>query len=1096
MIINANSRYCTHYAHHDGTASHIPQKFHLSQAISCWQRGLLASSSKPRPDGSKLRAGRSHLCRGRSSIRCTAAAQLVDRAPAAAQSKQVLSSQKYDAGVEIEVSKTSSSYDVVVRADPVRPMMLHWAVNEWQLPPNASWPPGTNQIDEKAVQTRFSDSGVVHISFPADKCPGRVVFVLKETQPENWLNSGAGDFVAQLKPPDLSDIVEKVVDMEANASHWSLFNRFCMANDVLDAADAAGARGMALIYVWLRLSTMKQLDWHRGSSYQSKDIAHAQKTIAQRMADKARAGADPLGRQFARMALAGLPRGGGDGDAIRLGILNVMRENGIREGHRPGIEDHFLEQWHQKLHTNTTPADITICESYIDFLHSGDGGQFWHSLWERGGLTREALASMDHPITATPMHLPHLIGPMQHYLWILKTTHSGADLDTSLEMAKGSLDGGLQWTLYDILNNRNEWWVPGKIVEAREQVQWVWKAPCSRDVLLLDIALDNYLRTLLERQDKGSLGGDDLCELIALSLRNAIIAIDSEDLRQCRELWEGVKGGERWSKAWAMRAHAAAQRLELSLGAYADSLYSLTQPLAERFGAACGIDPAYITNFGEEVVRGQPIFVLSQLLKFLEPMLRTAADMAPWQVVSQAEASGRVLVLPDLAEVQGKRFDEATVIIASHVGGMEDIPENVTAVLTASTTDVLSHVAIRARSQKVLLATCFDEAALEELRAMADQTVSLTTDPSGSIAASPLDPAAGALSANGSSAAAALPPLAVPKPKETSKWALQEADFGPGLVGGKSANLAKLRGKVADGVAVPASVALPFGAFERTLQDPSNAAYADTIQGLQKDLEKADHGIPSALAQLRQLVATSLTAPAALVEEAAAAAEAAGLVEAGQWTPESAAWSDAWSAICQVWASKWSERAWLSRRARGVKEGDLYMAVLLQQVVPAEYAFVLHTANPVTGKLGEVFGEVVVGMGEALVGNHPGRALSFRAGPGQQPEVLSLPSKRLGFFAPAGGALIARSDSNGEDLEAFAGAGLYDSVPLPPLRESTVDYASSGLFWEGEGLQSMLQELTQVGRSIEVAFDGAPQDIEGVWVDGKITVVQSRAQVL
>ncbi len=43
---------------------------------------------------------------------------------------------------------------------------------------------------------------------------------------------------------------------------------------------------MALIYVWLRLSTMKQLDWHRGSSYQSKDIAHAQKTIAQRMADK------------------------------------------------------------------------------------------------------------------------------------------------------------------------------------------------------------------------------------------------------------------------------------------------------------------------------------------------------------------------------------------------------------------------------------------------------------------------------------------------------------------------------------------------------------------------------------------------------------------------------------------------------------------------------------------------------------------------------------------------------------------------------------------------------------------------------------------
>jgi hypothetical protein len=49
---------------------------------------------------------------------------------------------------------------------------------------------------------------------------------------------------------------------------------------------------------------------------------------------------------------------------------------------------------------------------------------------------------------------------------------------------------------------------------------------------------------------------------------------------------------------------------------------------------------------------------------------------------------------------------------------MEDIPPGVTAVLTESTTDVLSHVAIRARSQGVLLATCFDEAEWARLTAM------------------------------------------------------------------------------------------------------------------------------------------------------------------------------------------------------------------------------------------------------------------------------------------------------------------------------------------------------------------------------------------
>ncbi len=40
--------------------------------------------------------------------------------------------------------------------------------------------------------------------------------------------------------------------------------------------------------------------------------------------------------------------------------------------------------------------------------------------------------------------------------------------------------------------------------------------------------------------------------------------------------------------------------------------------------------------------------------------------------------------------------------------------------------------------------------------------------------------------------------------------------------------------------------------------------------------------------------------------------------------------------------------------------------------------------------------------------------------------LLSLPSKRTALRAPPGGTLIARSDTNGEDLEAFAGAGLYD----------------------------------------------------------------------
>ena len=41
---------------------------------------------------------------------------------------------------------------------------------------------------------------------------------------------------------------------------------------------------------------------------------------------------------------------------------------------------------------------------------------------------------------------------------------------------------------------------------------------------------------------------------------------------------------------------------------------------------------AYIRNFGEEVVRGQPAFVLAMLLRWLAPALRETAGVSSWQV--------------------------------------------------------------------------------------------------------------------------------------------------------------------------------------------------------------------------------------------------------------------------------------------------------------------------------------------------------------------------------------------------------------------------------------------------------------------------------
>lgn len=62
---------------------------------------------------------------------------------------------------------------------------------------------------------------------------------------------------------------------------------------------------------------------------------------------------------------------------------------------------------------------------------------------------------------------------------------------------------------------------------------------------------------------------------------------------------------------------------------------------------------------------------------------------------------------------------QVNLLVGKHATRLHHVMQvGVTAVLTASPTDVLSHVAIRARSQGVLLATCFDEAQLDALKVL------------------------------------------------------------------------------------------------------------------------------------------------------------------------------------------------------------------------------------------------------------------------------------------------------------------------------------------------------------------------------------------
>jgi alpha-glucan,water dikinase len=342
------------------------------------------------------------------------------------------------------------------------------------------------------------------------------------------------------------------------------------------------------------------------------------------------------------------------------------------------------------------------------------------------------------------------------------------------------------------------------------------------------------------------------------------------------------------------------------------------------------------------------------------------------------------------------------------------------------------------------------------------------------------DEGSGAAANGGRARGAARPAARVAPPRKFPGWVLTQDQFAPGVVGGKSNNLNGLRGRLPDWIHFPTSIALPFGAFERVLGDSANRELRTRYEKL---LTTVEHDPAGVLAQVRTLL-LGLTPPAALREALLATWQRVGLPA----TP----WEEVWTGACRVWASKWNERAYLSRRARGVPHDSLLMAVLIQQVVEAEYAYVSHTANPLTGNRAEIYAEVVLGLGETIVGNYPGRALGFVCSKSDlKPQLLFYPGKSVGLY---GKGVIFRSDSNGEDLTDFAGAGLYDSVLAEESVPRLLDYGDEKLVWDAAFRDDLLQGVARIGVEVERLL-GAPQDIEGAVAGGKYYVVQTRPQV-
>ncbi|KAI7734917.1 hypothetical protein M8C21_025746 [Ambrosia artemisiifolia] len=1033
------------------------------------------------------------------------------------------------------VTSASSKTRVHLATDMEGPLTLHWALSEkageWLassiiffVPPADLLPVGSISLD-KAAETQFSTISVDGASnkiqmFELNIEDGIFVgmpFVLRHG--ENWVKDNDSDFYVELteskKPAKdagegkgtAKDLLDKISSLESVAEQ-SFMHRFNIAADLIEEAKDADDLGLAGILVWMRFMATRQLIWNKNYCVKPREISQAQDRLIDKLKNVYTT--YPQYSELLRMIMSSVGRGGeGDvGQRIRDEILVIQKNNRCKGG--------MMEEWHQKLHNNTSPDDVVICQALINYIKSDlDISVYWDTL-NSNGITKERLLSYDRAIHNEPNFTKDqkegLLRDLGNYLKSLKAVHSGADLESAISNCIGYISEGrgmvgvtinsvsgmpsgfpelLQFVLEHVEDKNVEPLLEG-LLEARQELKPLLSKSTDRlkDLLFLDIALDSTVRTAIERSYEALKNAkpEKIMYLITLLLENLILSSDNnEDLIYCWKGWNRAlamaKNGE---NDWALFSKSVLDRTRLALASKGELYHQLLQPSAEYLGALLGLDQSAVSIFTEEMIRSGSAASLSSLVNRIDPILRSVANLGSWQVISPVEAVGYVVIVDELLSVQNKTYEKPTILVAKTVSGEEEIPDGTVAVLTPDMPDVLSHVSVRARNSKVCFATCFDTDILDDLRAKEGKLLSLKPTSADIIYSEAKEEKL--TRSNNLEEVGPSSTVQLVKKQFNGRYAVSSEDFTSEMVGAKSRNIAYLRGKVPSFVGIPTSVALPFGVFEKVLSDELNQGVSEKLQILNKQLEAEGSDV---LGEIRKTV-LDLSAPSQLVEELKNTMQSSEMPWPGDEGEQR--WEQAWLAIKKVWASKWNERAYFSTKKVKLDHEFLCMAVLVQEIINADYAFVIHTTNPSSGDSSEIYAEVVKGLGETLVGAYPGRALSFISKKDNldSPKVLGFPSKPIGLFIRR--SIIFRSDSNGEDLEGYAGAGLYDSVPMDEEDKVVVDYSCDPLIVDFDFQKSILSSIARVGDCIEKLY-GSPQDIEGVVRDGKIYVVQTRPQM-
>ena len=1028
-------------------------------------------------------------------------------------------------------------------------LILHWGIYKsnhglnWFKPPKESYPPDTKEFDRQSVETEFPEEGDRSIQFilPRGKglkdYIGGVNFVIYDPIKNIWYNNYRKDYQIKFKIKIdkkvskmilmksglyVPDFVLDVINCEANYGSWTLMHRYNKCNDIIrnwnvndkdNENNNQSSENWIWIYIWLRYSFLRQLDWQRNYNTRPALLSEAMSNLS-----------DLLTRKYSEFnknenkyrnlienksfiiknILSLLGKGTGNGQEIRDEILKIMHRNKMSKS----PEKNFYEQWHQKLHNNTTPDDIVICEAVINFLKSkGDINVYWKTLKE-GGISKERLASYERNITSEPFYSPNYnINDFENYLKILKSVHASTDLYMTYEGCKNYIGNNAINKMEEILKNKETTEIIPqleKVTELREELDKIIKELINkgdnmklREVLFLEISLEIYVRQLVEKMIHIKLDFQDYIYEISIVLKNIKLSFQNfSEFNLCYEDWNNIVMPlyKDESKDSALKIKSVLSRLSRILTSVIDYYNLYYDSKGKYFGKECNCDNFAVQNFSEELIRGSIFFALSMLLKKIEPIIRQKANLGDWLIISRGVKKtiyGKLQFVKKLHEVQFKKFTEPTIIISENISGDEEIPINCVCLVIIKSEnypDVLAHVSVRARNLNVPFAVCFDEKKTNDILRLLWQNVEIDINNQELIFTKNIKE-------NNNDDKNEQKNININKKikiedigKDYKKIFLEMEEFEKNCVGAKSLNTKNILKKVpnCEWLKYPESLAIPFNVNEYFLSLKENKEIKDEIEEYITKIKMANK--PDIIKDLLEKC-KNLTLKIKFIENSETLKLKNKLISFGIKPEE---FNSAFSSIKEVWASKFNERVYIATNKVGINLDKIKMSVLVQKIIPAEYAFVIHTKNPIDNSKNEIFAEVVSGMGETLVGAYEGQSFSFIYNKeNKNYEIKSYPNKSISI---KNSGFIFRSDSNTEDLEGFSGAGLFDSVPMIENKEVEMSYSQDKLFKDKNFVNNLMDKIGNIGIGIEKLY-GYEQDIEGVYYNGDFYVVQTRPQV-